>query len=159
MDILIVDDSETILFKLEALLKDNGFHVATAVDGKKAVELLNAFKPDLIVTDFNMPGLDGFAMLRLLQGDPAWTNIPVVIITGRALDESTRKLVEFEPNVKRIFLKPIDEQGLLKVIREVGVKRGKLSAASQGPAPDSFEPLFPTIELQPPPPKKADEKN
>src|SRR5438128_698287 len=120
LEILVVDDSQDILFYLNTLLKENGYGVKLADNGVKALEFLKKVHFDVMITDFNMPGTDGFQLLRALQQDPDLSKIAVIVLTGRHLDPSTRNMVESESNVRKVFLKPIDNAVLLKAIKELG---------------------------------------
>ncbi len=135
MKILLVDDSETIIEVLPDLLKTKGHLVATARDGKEALESLKNWKPDLVLADLVMPGLDGFGLLRELQADYELAKIPVVVMTGRRLDGSTQKMMEQEPNVIKVFLKPVDERTLTRFLEE---QQAKLGAADHGMPKQGF---------------------
>ena len=82
--ILAVDDQESILKLLRVNLTVEGCRVITASDGSSALELLEEHKPDLVLLDIMMPGLDGFQTLDLIRER---TNVPVIMLT--AIDEVT----------------------------------------------------------------------
>ncbi|MBI4375360.1 MAG: response regulator [Elusimicrobia bacterium] len=145
-DILVVDDQEQVIFHLHTVLSEQGYKVRTAKDGHQALAMMRRQKPDLVISDFRMPGLDGFEMLRLLQGDAQLGDIPVIVITGKPLDASTRSMVEMEPNVKKLFPKPVDVVGLLKAVREA--LGGGSGAVSSTPA-DDFQSYFPNMQRDP----------
>ena len=65
--VLLVDDSATILMSLSAILTKNGFQVATATDGMDAMAKLAAVKPHLIITDLNMPRMDGMVFIQQVR--------------------------------------------------------------------------------------------
>jgi two-component system OmpR family response regulator len=79
--LLVVDDEPNIVELLSASLRFSGFEVATATSGGQALEVSKAFRPDLIVLDVMMPGMDGFAVVRRLRGDG--DRVPVVFLTAR----------------------------------------------------------------------------
>ncbi len=89
--LLVVDDNEDFAMAIERLLKDDGFTVKVAQNGKRALEMLNSSKPALILLDLVMPEMDGFGVVRELQQNPAWRNIPVVILSGKDLTETEWK--------------------------------------------------------------------
>ncbi|MBI4051115.1 MAG: response regulator [Elusimicrobia bacterium] len=130
LNILVVEDSEPMRNYLLSLLEGQGYHVNVAENGEKALTLLQSFHPDLILSDFTMPNLDGFGMLRLLQGEPELRDVPIIVLTGMPINEGTRKMVEWERNVKRIFSKPPQVEQLLEAIREVAEAK-----VEKGPAP------------------------
>ena len=78
--ILAVDDCEPMLRLLRVNLSLDGFDVVTATNGISALELLEQYKPELIILDITMPGLDGFQVLNLIRQH---CNVPVVILTAR----------------------------------------------------------------------------
>lgn len=83
--ILIVDDDENIRnLYLKALTKQ-GYIVSLAINGKEALEIINKLKPHLIVSDYNMPVMDGFSFLKELRTFDAKT--PVIILTGASGEE------------------------------------------------------------------------
>jgi len=80
-NILIADDSATGRFRLERLLTSAGYTVTTANDGAQAVEIARRTRPDAILLDIIMPGMDGFAATRALKADEATRAIPVMLVS------------------------------------------------------------------------------
>jgi len=83
-DVLVVDDSAAIRKILQRVLRQTGMEIRTiheAGDGQEALDLLKVHKPALILTDINMPKMDGLQLLAAIKADEAWRNIPVVMIT------------------------------------------------------------------------------
>ena len=107
------------------LLEERGCKVREAGDGKHALDMLKSFKPDVMILDFTMPGMDGFGLLRLLQGDAATADIPIVVLTAKMMDASMRNEIEMEPNVERVFAKPPDIPALFEIVRQVSKSKGK----------------------------------
>jgi two-component system, OmpR family, response regulator len=83
--LLVVDDEPTIVELLSASLRFAGFDVATATNGRDALEAARTFRPDLLVLDVMMPDLDGFDVVRRLRGEGA--RVPVVFLTARDATE------------------------------------------------------------------------
>jgi two-component system OmpR family response regulator len=83
--LLVVDDEPTIVELLSASLRFAGFEVATATNGRDALDAARTFRPDLLVLDVMMPGLDGFDVVRRLRGEGA--RVPVVFLTARDATE------------------------------------------------------------------------
>ena len=104
--ILVIDDDETVRSFLEMSAQLQGFQVVTAVDGNDGGAKLAARAPDLILTDLMMPGQGGYEFLRSLQGSGN-ARIPVFIVTGSALDDSTIKMIRAEANVVEFVQKPV----------------------------------------------------
>jgi DNA-binding NtrC family response regulator len=82
MKILIIDDSGTVLGMLQALLKQVGWEVEAARDGKTGLEALATFDPDVVVCDLRMPGMDGIEVVRQIRNRTAL--IPVIIFTEQS---------------------------------------------------------------------------
>jgi DNA-binding response OmpR family regulator len=80
--ILLVDDDPKTLRPLRILLETEGYRVLTALDGKAAESVTEVDRPDLIVTDWMMPGVDGVALCRWLKADSATAAIPVVMLSA-----------------------------------------------------------------------------
>jgi CheY-like chemotaxis protein len=80
--VLVVDDQADCSEPMARLLGLCGFEAGTASDGRSALEKLPGFRPDLVLLDLAMPGMDGFEFLRVLRGVPQWTCLPVIVFTA-----------------------------------------------------------------------------
>ena len=78
--IMVVDDEQTILNLLKRTLEPEGYGVVTAADGRSALALLEEHKPDLVILDIMMPGLDGFQVLDIIRQR---SDVPVIMLTAR----------------------------------------------------------------------------
>jgi CheY-like chemotaxis protein len=125
LDVLVVDDSETARLHLVSLLEDEKCRCKEAADGKHALDLLKSYKPDIMILDFNMPKLDGFGLLRLMQGDPNLSEIPIIVLTGKTMNDAMRNEIEMESNVERVFSKPPDMTGIREVLRQLALEKRK----------------------------------
>ncbi len=108
--LLIVDDNPSNLKLLRVLLSGEGFDVRTANNAGEALTALGTFRPDLILTDIQMPGMDGLELARRLKADPKTKTIPVVAITAYAMsgdDEKARRA-----GCDAYVAKPIDTRTL-----------------------------------------------
>jgi CheY-like chemotaxis protein len=81
-NVLIVDDSPTVRKFVSVSLSMQGFHVVAACDGMDALEKLPQMKFDLVITDLNMPNMDGFELIKALRDNPEYKDLPVVILTS-----------------------------------------------------------------------------
>jgi len=88
--ILVVDDFEDNREMYAAHLRFSGFAVDEAVSGAEAIEKAFVASPDLIVMDLSLPGMDGWEATRKLKNDPRTKHIPVVVVSGHALEASVR---------------------------------------------------------------------
>ena len=80
--ILVVDDEFSVAEVLQSVLADAGHEVVTAVNGQQGLELLGKRSPDLVLLDFMMPIMDGPAMLKAMQQDPAYRKVPAVVMSS-----------------------------------------------------------------------------
>jgi twitching motility two-component system response regulator PilH len=87
--ILIVDDSPTEVFQMRRMLENHGFETEAAADGAEGVRKAREIRPDLILMDIVMPGVDGFKATRMLAADPATRAIPVIMVSSKG-QESDR---------------------------------------------------------------------
>ena len=81
--ILIVDDSPTEVHQMRQILEAAGFEVATAGDGDEAIRKARELRPNLILMDIVMPGMDGFRATRELRNDPKTSAIPVIMVSSK----------------------------------------------------------------------------
>jgi chemosensory pili system protein ChpA (sensor histidine kinase/response regulator) len=125
--ILVVDDSITVRRVTQRMLQREGFRVTLAVDGLQALEKLSLEIPAVVLSDIEMPRMDGFDLVRNIRADAALKHLPIVMITSR-IAEKHRELA-LELGVNDYLGKPYSEDGLLSVLREhtsyklSGVKR------------------------------------
>lgn len=115
--LLVVDDNTDLLEFFQLAISREGFEVATAEDGAKALGLLTAFKPDLILLDLMMPVMDGFQFIAKLKAERV-TDIPVVIMTGYWEEVHERELRQ-EPVVAEFLRKPVKVAELLPLLRDI----------------------------------------
>ncbi|HOW59538.1 MAG TPA: response regulator [Candidatus Omnitrophota bacterium] len=80
--ILIIDDDEDVVEAMRFVLDKRGYKVITAGDGNKGLTHARAEKPDAVILDVMMPGLDGFEVARELKGDPQTKGIPILMLTA-----------------------------------------------------------------------------
>jgi CheY-like chemotaxis protein len=111
MTILVVDDSAVPRTKLRKLFEGHGYVVHTADDGVHAMEAINKIKFNVIVTDLEMPNMDGFELIAAIQGSLETEDIPVIAITGH---EEMQARVHNIQGLYGIFKKPWNDRELLK---------------------------------------------
>ena len=108
--ILLVDDDRAVLMLLKMLLDNSGHTVAVARNGVEALAMVKDFKPQVIMTDWIMPEMDGIEFCKALRRNPMWRNIYVFILTAQ---ESTDRLVEaFEAGANDYMTKPVNSKVL-----------------------------------------------
>ncbi|MEK8051255.1 response regulator [Ideonella sp. DXS22W] len=114
--VLVADDARVVRVKLHRLLVAQGWEVIEAEDGDAALRLVRSRAPDLLITDVDMPGLDGFALTRAVRGDAATAQLPVVMIT--AADDQHRDEAQ-RAGVTVLLGKPYGEAALLAHLRRL----------------------------------------
>lgn len=115
--ILVVDDVPANVKLLEARLANEYYDVITAKDGFEAIEQTKAKKPDLILLDVMMPGIDGFETCRRLKQDPDVSHIPVVMVT--ALSDPSDRVAGLEAGADDFITKPINDTALFARVRSL----------------------------------------
>ena len=112
--ILVVDDDASSLELMEAMLVPNGYEIITANDGSKAVAIIVEQKPDLILLDIMMPGLDGYSTLAKIKENKTISKIPVVMLTAMGFQLNKELALRF--GAVGYITKPVDLPELLKTI-------------------------------------------
>ena len=115
--ILVVDDDEHILRSLSQYLELEDLQVFSASSGPEALELFHKEKPDLLVLDVMMPGMDGFQVLETLRQNPETAHVPVLMLTAR--DQHNDILKGYQMGATSYLVKPFNLDELVEAIREV----------------------------------------
>ncbi|HEY1095844.1 MAG TPA: PleD family two-component system response regulator [Alphaproteobacteria bacterium] len=115
--ILVVDDIAPNVKLLEAKLNREYFRVITAMSGPEALEKAKAEKPDVILLDIMMPGMDGFEVCKHLKADPATQHIPVVMVT--ALTDIADRVRGLEAGADDFLSKPVNDLALMSRVRSL----------------------------------------
>jgi two-component system cell cycle response regulator DivK len=114
--ILIVEDHETNRRILRDLLTSGGYELIEAVTGEEGVTLAEAHRPDLILMDIQLPGLDGYEATRRIKENPALRHIPIIAVTSYALSGDEDKALE--AGCSAYVSKPFSPRVVLAKIRE-----------------------------------------
>lgn len=115
--VLLVDDSPTDIANLRKMLEKNGFEVLEALTGEAAIETASAAKPDVIVMDVVMPGMNGFQATRTLSRGADTSAIPIVVISSKS--QETDKLWAMRQGAKEYIVKPVKEADLVSKVKGV----------------------------------------
>ena len=115
--ILTVDDSQTMRDMLLLALEDAGFRVTQACDGLEGLEALRDETPDVIITDINMPRLDGFGFIEKVRADPRYRATPILVLTTES--EADRKDRAKKLGATGWIVKPFNTAKLVEAIRRV----------------------------------------
>ncbi len=104
--ILVADDSPTIRKFVSFSLMSQGFEIVVASDGMEALEKLPSGKIDLIITDLNMPNVDGFELIKTIRENDEFKEIPIIILSSLGSDEDIEKGIKIGAN--SYLIKPFD---------------------------------------------------
>jgi len=115
--VLTIDDSRTMRDMLMMALVDAGYHVIQAVDGIDGLETLSAEGADVIITDINMPRLDGFGVIEGVRADPNHRQTPVLVLTTES--DAAKKQRARDAGATGWIVKPFDPAKLVEAVRRV----------------------------------------
>jgi len=115
--ILTVDDSKTIRDMVAFTLRGAGFDVLEAEDGKLAISVLKTSPADLIITDLNMPNMDGITLIRTLRADPAYRAVPILMLTTEG--DVQKKTEGREAGATGWMVKPFSPEKLIELVKRV----------------------------------------
>lgn len=120
--VLAIDDSRTMRNLLRATLSDAGFEVDLAEDGEDGLRHLESFAPDVVITDINMPKMDGFGFIEAARARKTDRRIPILVLTTESAPEL--KARARDAGASGWIVKPFDEQKLVWAIERVAMPEG-----------------------------------
>ncbi|MFH0730319.1 MAG: response regulator [Pseudomonadota bacterium] len=132
LDILIAEDSPTQAEELRFILEKSGFKVSVAANGNEALDIAMRCKPDVIISDIVMPGMDGYELCRHIRADQKLKHIPVMLVT--TLSDPTDVIRGLEVGANNFITKPYDERYLVSRIQYLiaNMELRKTSTAEMG---------------------------
>jgi len=115
--VLVVDDEIHIVHVVAIKLRNNGFEIVTAANGAEAFELVSSEKPDIIVTDFQMPVMTGLELVEKIRQNEATKDIPVILLTARnfAIEDKQKEDLQ----ISDCLSKPFSPKELLRSIQDI----------------------------------------
>ena len=113
--VLIIDDDAGVRGVLKAMLQRAGYDVLEAANGAEGLERAHALRPDLVLLDIEMPGMNGFDVCSLMQGDTNLRRVPVVIMTGRPVAGVPARAAAV--GAVDLIPKPFEREHLLEKVR------------------------------------------
>ena len=116
--VLMCDDEIHILRAAEFKLKKAGYDVHIAGDGQEAWEAIQLQKPDIVITDCQMPRLDGFGLVTRLRENPETANLPVLMLTAKGYEVSHEELAE-KWQIMAVIAKPFSPRELLQKVNSI----------------------------------------
>ena len=117
LTIMTVDDSPSMRMLLRAALGDLGYTVVEAEDGMEALDRIGGADPDLLITDINMPNLDGFGLIERLRARAEHRNLPILVLTTESSDEKKQRARA--AGATGWIVKPFHPEKLAAAIRRV----------------------------------------
>lgn len=117
MKILIVDDDATTRKLLGLYLKTKGYEISSAENGLDAIEKVGRDNPNLIITDLNMPYMDGIEFVKTMRADPARHEIPILMVTTEADPEERERAMSV--GVNGYLVKPVTAETVIQHIRHI----------------------------------------
>lgn len=124
LTVLVVDDEFGTLDVLIAALEDEGYRVLTAANGRRALERLEENKPDLVISDFMMPLMDGAAMVRALRANPDHRDIPIIMMSAAPEAALRKHLEEYDAFLR----KPFSIRALIDTVGSILARRSEASS-------------------------------
>lgn len=115
--ILAVDDSRTMLETIRLTLEKENYHVDVSPNGQEALSLMNSNQYDVILTDYNMPGMDGIALTKKIRESARHGMVPVIVITTES--ELDIKMLGKEAGATGWIVKPYRPEQLVAVVQKV----------------------------------------
>ena len=115
--VLVADDEIHIIHVVAIKLRNNGYEVITAQDGAEAYELACEHKPDIVVSDLQMPIMNGFEFIEKLRANEFMADVPVIMLTARSFeieDEEKQRL-----KISECLSKPFSPKELLRIVEDV----------------------------------------
>jgi len=136
--VLIVDDEAHIVHVVSLKFANAGFTIFTAADGEEALELAIQEKPDLLITDLQMPYMSGLELCTRMKSHQVTQNIPAIMLTARGYALAQSDLAA--TNIKAVMSKPFSPRQVLEKAREIlGLDQIESDSASQSTLPESGE--------------------
>jgi twitching motility two-component system response regulator PilH len=115
--ILVVDDSSTDTYHYQTMLEGHGYRVITATNGQDAIERAKLEKPEVILMDIVMPGMNGFQATRQITNNPKTADIPVIIVSNK--DQDSDRAWGLRQGARDYIVKGSPEEALVGKIRSV----------------------------------------
>jgi DNA-binding response OmpR family regulator len=115
--VLVVDDDPYILMSLEFLMKKNGFEVMVARNERETLDMVNNYKPDLVLLDIMMPDVDGYAICKHIKSSALLRTTKIVLISAKTKEADIQK--GLRSGAEMYIMKPFSTRELVKKIRDL----------------------------------------
>jgi len=129
--VVCIEDEPEMIMLIKAILNRKGYEVVGAINGREGLETIERVKPDLVLLDLMMPGMDGWEVYQKLKANETLQHIPVIVVTAKA--QSIDKMLGLHiAKVDDYIAKPFSPNELVESIEKVLAR--KLNAAAEAPA-------------------------
>lgn len=116
--VLLIDDSATVLMSMETILNKAGYQIAKASSAEEALDKLNkGLKPNLMITDIHMPGMNGIDLIRKVRGMPGFQFTPILVVTTES--QQAKRDEARAAKATGWLVKPVQPDDLLKVVKQI----------------------------------------
>lgn len=115
--ILIVDDEPNIVIPLQFLMEQNGYLALVAQSGEEALEMISKERPDLVLLDIMLPGVDGFEVCEIIRLNPEWRNTRVIFLTAKGRDVDIAKGMVL--GADEYITKPFSNQQIIGSVKKL----------------------------------------
>lgn len=114
---VVVDDSLTARKSLVQFMEDSGFQVRSARDGVEAIEIIKFYQPDIVITDLEMPEMNGIELTNHIRSTESISSLPVIMVTSRALEKHKEEAIN--SGINAYIIKPYSETQLMETIKDL----------------------------------------
>ena len=114
--VLIVDDEPNIIIPLQYLMEQAGYNVVVAQSGEEALESISKFKPDLILLDIMLPGIDGYEVCEIIRLNPEWSKATIIFLSAKNGDSDIAKGMVL--GADEYITKPFSNQQVIECVKK-----------------------------------------
>jgi len=139
ISVLLVEDDPDVGHMLERRLASEGLSIRRAVDGDEALKEAMAERPDVIVLDLMLPGMDGYKMARILRQQEGCSDVPIVVLSALSHRDNRKRAVK-EAGASAYLTKPFDFRELIEAVRRALPERGEDEGGSTNEPPRGAAP-------------------
>jgi CheY-like chemotaxis protein len=133
--ILVIEDNEQNLYLVKFILEKHGYVVLAAQDGPEGIDKATSMRPDLILLDVQLPGMDGYAVARRLKSNPDFAKTPIVAVTSYAMPGDREKALE--SGCTGYIEKPINPDTFMTQVEEYLLTAARKEAPDHGTSADN----------------------
>lgn len=118
LSIHVCDDEPHIVLAVSLKFRKAGFEVTTAADGQAAWETIQQFRPQVVISDLQMPRLDGLGLVQKMRSDPEFHSVPLILLTAKGFEIDAEELRE-DFGIQAVICKPFSPRQLLAQVQSL----------------------------------------